>query len=163
MAGLTFTVELDDAAAATRLAEMVERMERPIEFYKNVGEYLKNVAIPRNFDNQTAPDGSPWAALSPVTIARREKKGQVPIRILRASSGMYNNLSARQDDNGVRVGTPVPQGAVMQFGAAKGAFGQNAAGRSIPWGDIPARPFLGLSIEDEVEIIRIAEEWLGLE
>ena len=35
-----------------------------------------------------------------------------------------------------------------QFGAEKGAFGATSRGTPIPWGDIPARPFLGLSADD---------------
>lgn len=177
MPGIVFTVELDDQLAASRLAEMVDRMERPIGFYRAVGEYLVEKAIPRNFSTETAPDGSPWAALSPVTNARREKAGHVPIRILQASQAMAAGINHRPTDDGVRVGTPAKQGAVMQFGAPQGSFGA-AIGRTkpsdkrpksqdyfahLPWGDIPARPFLGISAADEVEIIRIAGEWLGLE
>lgn len=162
MTGVSYTVEFDHGELAAQLSAMVERMDSPIGFYKAVGEYMTEEAIPRNFDSEAAPDGTPWARLSPVTVKRREKAGQVPIRILRASGAM-SEVNARFSDDGVRIGTAAKQGAVMQFGAAKGAFGQNAIGRPIPWGDIPARPFLGLATEDEVEIIRLAADWLELE
>lgn len=171
MSGISFTVELDEAALAAKLSDMVGRMDRPIGFYKGVGEYLKDVAIPRNFETETGPDGSPWASLRPSTIKRREKAGQTPIRILRASGTMASGINALPDNDGVRVGSPAIQAAVMQFGAAQGAFGasmgKDKLGRDhfhhMPWGDIPARPFLGLSGDDETEVIRIAEDWLAFE
>lgn len=177
MAGITFTVELDEAAVAAKLAEIVDRMERPIGFYKGVGEYLTEVAIPRNFATETSPDGVSWASLRPLTVARREAKGQTPIQILRASGAMAASINYAAGDDHVRIGSPAIQAAVMQFGAAQGSFGA-VAGRTrpsekrpksqdyfaqLPWGDIPARPFLGISADDEVEIIRIAEDWLGVE
>ena len=171
MAGITFTVEIDEAALAESLADMVDRMERPIGFYKGVGEYLTNVAIPRNFAAETSPDGTPWASLRPATFKRREKNGISSTKILDATSTMRSGINARPEADNVRVGSPAVQAAVMQFGAAQGAFGafigKDKLGRDhfhhMPWGDIPARPFLGLSTDDEAEIIRIAEDWLAVE
>lgn len=163
MAGVTFTLEIDDGGSEARLAELINRLDRPIAFYKTVGAYLTDVAIPRNFDNDSAPDGTPWAQLSPVTIARREKKGQTPIQILRATGKMRSEIVSQASDEELRVGSPAPQAAVMQFGAAAGAFGTDAGGSPIPWGTIPARPFLGLSAEDEAEILLIASDWLDLQ
>jgi phage virion morphogenesis protein len=163
MAGITFTVELDEAAVAAKLAEIVDRMERPSGFYKGVGEYLTEVAIPRNFATETSPDGVSWASLRPLTVARREAKGQTPIQILRASGAMAASINYAAGDDHVRIGSPAIQAAVMQFGAKQGAFGRDARNHPLPWGDIPARPFLGISADDEVEIIRIAEDWLGVE
>ena len=60
------------------------------------------------------------------------------------------------------------QAAVMQFGAEQGEFGafigKDSKGRDhlhhIPWGDIPARPFLGFSEEDRTSFIAQIEDWL---
>lgn len=163
MAGISWTVELNAELAARQLADLVDRMDRPIGFYKGVGEYMTDVAIPRNFANETAPDGTPWARLSPLTVARREATGQTPITILRASGVMAAGINYEAGDRNVRIGSPAIQAAVMQFGAAQGAFGRTKRGGPIPWGRIPARPFLGVSLQDEAEIIRIAEDWLSVE
>ena len=56
----------------------------------------------------------------------------------------------------------------MQFGATAGEFGahigKDKLGRdhihSIPWGNIPARPFIGLSDEDQTNIAAEIAEWL---
>ncbi|MEQ3671482.1 MAG: phage virion morphogenesis protein [Pseudophaeobacter sp.] len=60
----------------------------------------------------------------------------------------------------VEYGSNAIQSAVMQFGAAKGAFGTASNGSSIPWGNIPARPFIGISEEDETNLALELEEWL---
>ena len=49
----------------------------------------------------------------------------------------------------------------MQFGARYGAFGTISRGGSIPWGNIPARPFLGISDTDRSNIAATVEEWLA--
>ena len=33
-------------------------------------------------------------------------------------------------------------------------------GAPIPWGNIPARPYLGLSADDETEVVRILRDYL---
>jgi len=163
MAGISFTVELQQEEAQRALSDLVARMERPIGFYKNVRAYLTEVAIPRNFASQAAPDGTPWASLSAVTLARREKAGQASTSILIATGTMKASITSEATDRYVRVGTPVIQAAVMQFGAAQGAFGRTSRGGRIPWGAIPARPYLGLSPADETEILAIAADWLAAE
>ena len=40
-----------------------------------------------------------------------------------------------------------------QFGAEKGDFGSTSKKRPIPFGDIPARPFLGISEATTEEIL----------
>ena len=46
--------------------------------------------------------------------------------------------------------------AVHQYGAAKHSF----TGGKTPWGDIPARPFLGLSTDDQGFIVLAAQRYL---
>ena len=68
----------------------------------------------------------------------------------------------------VRVGSNALQAAVMQFGAVKGSTGAyfytTKTGKQVdgasPWGNIPARPYLGLSESDKTGIIDIVGEWL---
>lgn len=51
--------------------------------------------------------------------------------------------------------------ATMQFGASKGAFGRTKVNGPIPWGDIPARPYLGISAEDETNLLDELRGWLS--
>lgn len=58
-------------------------------------------------------------------------------------------------DGFVEIGSPMKYAAVQQFGASKRQFGK------APWGNIPARPFLGVSGEDRRTILDILQGYLG--
>ena len=75
------------------------------------------------------------------------------------SNRSSHNYTAKADS--VTWGTNRKQAAVMQFGAQKGAFGLSDNGSSIPWGDIPARPFIGVGQEDIDTIVELAEDHLA--
>lgn len=81
--------------------------------------------------------------------------------------------------DGVVVGTNREYAAVQQFGARMGEFGRYyqlfrqqygekdfrryagmRKGHPIPWGNIPARPFLGVSTQDKVMILDILRDYL---
>ena len=59
----------------------------------------------------------------------------------------------KQVGSGVlELGSPLKYASTFQFGAKKGQYGKRT-----PWGDIPAREFLGLSDDDQeatLDIIR---------
>ena len=55
------------------------------------------------------------------------------------------------------VGYNLIYATTHQFGAEKGAFGTTSRGGPIPWGDIPARPFLGISDDDRRDIEKLVE------
>ena len=57
-------------------------------------------------------------------------------------------------------GSPMVYAAAMQFGAAQGAFGRTRRNGPIPWGNIPARPFLGISADDETNILGALAGWI---
>ena len=59
--------------------------------------------------------------------------------------------------NSLEVGSTVEYSAVQQFGAKKGSLGPNA-----PWGNIPARPFLGISAADSGAIDRSILDYLKI-
>lgn len=48
----------------------------------------------------------------------------------------------------------------MQEGASQGEFGTSNHGGSLPWGDIPARPFIGVSADDRDVILDILRDYL---
>lgn len=95
----------------------------------------------KNFEANGRPK---WAGLSPVTIARRQESGHGIKNILRVSGKLFDAIApfSGTDFAGVGVAATVPYAAVQQFGATKGQFGQNKRGQPLPWGDIPARPYI---------------------
>ena len=71
----------------------------------------------------------------------------------RLSTEINYQASATQ----VTIGSPMEYAAVHQFGVLRGALGRTKRGSPIPWGDIPARPFLGVSEADKADILEILQ------
>jgi phage gpG-like protein len=63
--------------------------------------------------------------------------------------------------NTLLVGSTMIYSAVQQFGQKQGESGSTKRGSPIPWGDIPARPFLGISDQDRIDIIDTISDYLG--
>lgn len=168
MAGTVMIV--DDTSAMEVIEGVVSRMEDLSPAMKAIGEYVV-LKTDERFTAQVSPDGLPWAQVRPATQARK-KIG----KILTESSRLRGSIVYRAGATSVEIGTNVIYAAVHQFGAQKGAFGTVQAqvkshlrrtekgevhvkahtrGMVIPWGDIPARPFLGASEADVSEFGRI--------
>ncbi len=155
MAGATLDVQVEDSQVGAQLAELVARLGDIRTPLQDIAEYLLQSTDAR-FRQQVGPDGTPWAPLSPTTLAR--KRGS---RILRDSGTLQDTLRYQVSDNELALGTDRPYGAVHQFGQAQGKSGKTSRGSPIPWGDIPARPYLGLSSEDETEVLQIVADYLS--
>lgn len=115
---------------------------------KNMGEELLNSTLER-FDKSLAPDGSAWAPNSPVTLAR--KRGSQP---LVGETGLLSTeIDYQVSGHELVLASNKGYAAMQQFGGTRSRFGHL-------WGDIPARPFLGLSTADEQALLEIAEDYL---
>ena len=77
-------------------------------------------------------------------------------------NGLIQSIQYQVGPASVEWGSNLIYAAVQQFGASKGAFGTARNGTSIPWGTIPARPFIGVSDEDETALVDLIEDWLQL-
>jgi phage virion morphogenesis protein len=126
---------------------------------KAVGVYVRRSTLER-FRFARDPDGTPWVPLNPFYAAI--KRGSGILRGSGMSGGLMGSITMNASEGAVEVGTNKIYAGVHQFGAvikprrAKAlAFrmgGNNsplAFARSVT---IPARPFLGISAEDETEI-----------
>jgi phage gpG-like protein len=148
----TDTLDHALAAVAAAVSDMTPVMDA-------IGELLLVSAQDRMRDGEQ-PDGAPFVPRAQTTLDRYAKLGLTFGAPLNVSGDMRNTLFYEADQDSVEYGSNALQAAVMQFGAAKGAFGKTSNGPSIPWGTIPARPFIGLSDEDQDNIIAELEEWL---
>lgn len=153
MAGAMLDVSLDTSQIGNVLEELARRFGDLTTPFNDIGEYLHQSTEER-FQRKVAPDGSPWAPLSAVTLARKKGTG-----ILREKGTLQDTLRKQVTSTELAFGTDRPYGAVHQFGQKKGASG-SSKGRPIPWGDIPARPYLGLSSDDEAEVVLIIHDYL---
>lgn len=71
--------------------------------------------------------------------------------------GLMSTINYRAENDSVVIGSPMIYAAVQQFGAKRREFGR------APWGDIPARPFLGISVDDRSSILDLISEYLDPE
>jgi phage virion morphogenesis protein len=147
---------LDKLAALRRLGADL----RPV--FLEIGQHLDRSTRER-WDRAEAPDGRKWAPLQPSTLARKKKNAD---KILVLNAHLRDTLAAQATADSLKFGSNRVYAAVHQFGAQKGAFGLFSIVRTrrqvpIPWGDIPARPFLGISADDRAEILAILADHLG--
>jgi len=150
-------IQIDDAEVRAELRRLLAKLHDFTPFFNDVGEQLLNSTRER-FRSQRAPDGAPWAPLSPAYRARKPKHKDL---ILTLNGYLRGTLAKRADKDSLRIGTPMIYGAVHQFGATRGAFGRTRYGVPVPWGDIPARPFLGLSDDDRNDLLDALNEYLA--
>ena len=119
----------------------------------DIGGALVTSAKMRIEHTNIAPDGVPW----PQSFRARVKGGPT----LWDSGHLAYNIVSAASAREVEVGTNLPYAAVHQFGAtivpqAAGALSFKLAdGTHVTAGkvEIPARPYLGLSAEDEERIL----------
>lgn len=176
MAGAIIEIKADAENARGLLLDLKKRVDDPTPAMKVIGAIIRTSVV-RNFEKQGRPG---WKGLSKTTKKLRGASGPI-LRRQGFAGGLMGSVEFKADSDGVQVGTNKIYGAVHQFGAKKGSFGTimakigthsrritQAFGRmieprtvtvsehkrkmSLPWGDIPARPFLMVQDEDWNEI-----------
>ncbi len=180
MAGAILDVTMDASAVGRELEQLIERLGSLRTPLNDIAEYL-HISTDSRARRQIAPDGSPWAPLSASTLAK--KKGK---KILRESGALLDTLRHQVSDDELQFGTDRPYGAIHQDGgkiehAARsqqvyfkekgGVVGNRFVKKSksnfaqwVTHGartvEMPARPYLGLSTEDETRILEIVSDYL---
>ena len=168
-------LEINDAqvrAAFVSLGAALTDMHQPMD---EIGQTMV-LSTKTRMQAGVSPDGTPFAPRSAVTLARYaaqgKKYGPKPLWL---TGTTRQNIAHAATSDSVSWGSNAIQAAVMHFGAEQGEFGA-AIGRTkpsekrpksqdyftpIPWGRIPARPFVGLSEQDGTDITDIVTEWLA--
>jgi len=172
-----FEIKMDSSRVEQALIQLKTKMttgRRAV--MSEIGEYLQDAVIQR-FERSEGPDGQKWAANSESTIAgvlsqskgNYKKKGGLTSKgqkragnkkpLIGPTKQLKNiNYDATEDD--VEVGSSRIYSRVQQFGAKQGEFGRTKRNGPIPWGDIPARSYLGFSDDDESMILDILKNYL---
>lgn len=108
-------------------------------------------------DKGITPEGTPFVPRSQATLDGYASR-KLPVipkgGPLKLTGEMQSQIFMSFGSDYAEVGSNVAQAAMMQFGGAKSEFPNL-------WGDIPARPFIGLSEDDETTIVEIVEDWLN--
>lgn len=154
-------VELQDAEARAALERLDASLADLTPVMRDIGRYLTK-ATKQRFQAGQGPDGTAWAPKTQTTRDAQSARGDRPDPrpLIGPSRALSTTIFYIAGPDQVEVGSPAIYSAVHQFGAAAGAFGATSRGAPIPWGDIPARPFLGIAPADRDAIIDIVEEWL---
>lgn len=149
MAGAQFTVQLDDAAVQAMWRRLIEAGTNLKPLLTEIGSVLED-STKKRFSSQESPDGVAWSPLSQVTLDRK-KTG----RILYESGDLFDSIRFEAGDDFVQlIAGPTEYAATHQFGRADNRmFGG-------PLAPIPARPFLGLSEDDQAEILDAMSDYL---
>ncbi|MHA7915505.1 phage virion morphogenesis protein [Alloalcanivorax xenomutans] len=177
-------IEWDHAEASAALGTAVERLDNPAPLFQSIIEYLTRIHRAR-FRAQTAPDGTPWAPLSPAYQRRKHKNRN---RILTLRGYLSGTLRGQYDDTGLEFGTDRPYGAAHQFGAEiqraasvrelyfrrtrNGEIGNRFVKRGksnfaqlvkvkAHMIRIPARPWLGTNDDQDNHILEITQDYLA--
>lgn len=113
-----------------------------------IGEKLVE-STQQRFESGTGPDGQKWEENSPVTVDRKGRNFPLVDEGTLMESISYALIS----NDALEVGSSMEYAAMQQFGGTKSEF-------PWLWGDIPARPFLGISSDDESKILDILRDHL---
>lgn len=160
MAETGFRVEISGhQTVKSGIAATLERMEHPRELLEAIGLYQVG-STDLNFEKEQSPDGNPW----PVSIRVKLEGGKT----LTDSGHLRSTMTYEASDSEVAVGTNAIQAAMLHFGGtikAKdgGALHFSIGGQEVTVASvkIPARPILGLSPADDIEIVGLAGDWLA--
>ena len=130
---------------------MAAHTENADSCLKTIGEDLKESTIER-FKTSTAPDGTAWLLNSVLsTLIDDKKKGDKPL----IDSGiLMRTINYQIYGDTLAIGSPMEYAAMQNFGGTKSEFPKL-------WGDIPARQFLGISSEDETNILNIISDYIS--
>ena len=151
MAGSVVTIQDDELKAlSSRLKEMALKPSDRKQLLHDIGVEIETQTKER-FETKTSPDGDDWAEIAQSTkkFYRKKYGSENPGKgtLWRLSSvPMIDTVTSEVSSWSVLVGATKVYAAVHQYG----------------WRErnIPARPYLGLSNDDKVDIIGIINTFL---
>jgi len=116
MAGVTHTISVDDRELLGALDRLEGAVADPTGLNHALGAHFV-FSTQRNFETETAPDGTPWPRLSPRTADKRVGRGRRGYdHMLRLTTRLYRSINYAADAGGVEWGTNVVYGRVHQLG-----------------------------------------------
>ncbi len=144
MAGTKINIE---AEGLDEIRQALERLQRAAghltPVFRDIGEDLL-AAHDERFRRQESPEGDPWAPLSEKYRARKKRNKN---KILVLDDLLGGTLRYQATAGSLVFGTDRVYGATHQFGRDKA--------------NIAARPFLGLSSDDERRVLELIGEHLA--
>lgn len=164
-------VKFDSKAVDAALERLSKAAANPRQALLAIGEGLV-VSTKKRFETSTAPDGSRWAPNSQATYlghlgsakSNHGKSGRINSRGAAKVMGkkpligkgvLAQNINSDENGSSLWISSPMEYAAMQQFG------GMTSPRSMIPNKAIPARPFLGISSDDETMILNTVSEYLS--
>lgn len=141
-------VKIDDTQITRALQELQQAAGDLSPAFREIAEVLIE-STKQRFSDGSGPDGQPWADNAPVTVERKGRNKPL------VDGGNLQQQFAKNIIGGhtLEIFNTLEYAAMQQFGGTKAEFPHL-------WGDIPARPFMGLSGEDEDAVLTIIRDHL---
>ncbi len=169
-------IKIDDSQVIAKLRQLQTKLVNLKNPMADIGEKLVETTK-RRFAEGHGPNGEAWAANKESTIMKmlgrtkgnfkkdgsRSAKGSRRVggkKPLVGSGTLSGSIHYKAHSNELEIGSGIIYARVQHYGAGKGAFGNMRNGSPIPWGDIPARPYLGFSDEDRSIILETIDSYL---
>jgi phage virion morphogenesis protein len=162
------SIRLDDSDINAKLQAIQQKARNLEPALKIIGERMLRHTEDR-FDAQKDPEGRAWAPLRQST--REQKKNP---KILTERGHLRGSIRDQVQGNTLRVGTNRIYGAVHQLGGKaheikpknKKALawpGARHPVRKVMHPGVPARPFLGIGLEDKKDILEVLDDYLEVQ
>ncbi len=152
---------IDDRAVVRAFDQLTRLMPNTRPVMAAIGTHLV-ASTHMRFVTQKDPEGQPWHILNPDYA-----EGKRNTRILTESGRLRDSINSRPGNDHVLVGTNVIYAAPHQFGAV--IVPKSASHLFFRMGGnlivankvtLPARPFLGISSDDQTAIAEIVFEFV---
>jgi len=150
-----------DAEIQHNSPEIIEALNKVLQSGQDLEPAMRGIAgvmadaSEEAFEQEKAPDGSPWGDLSDETTKPlRKATGHWPGQILQVTGDLAASVHTEYGSDYAAIGSNKAYAAMMHFG------GITSPESMIPGKEIPERQFLGLGPQDEDEIIRILHDFL---
>ena len=159
----TLTILVDDTQVQRWFGELLRRGQDMTGLMADVGEYLLESTWGR-FDAGVGPDGVAWAPL-------KDGSGRTPLNL---TGRMRDDISPSSGADWVELTAHAKQARWHQEGTDPYEI-RPKNGKALAWPGgpgprakvnhpgLPARPFMGISDEDDRKIAELAIAWLELE
>ncbi|MCP4105483.1 MAG: hypothetical protein GY749_08095 [Desulfobacteraceae bacterium] len=166
--------------------EMLNALSERMEDMSPVMADVSDIVYHSVTDNFLAGGRPRWKGLRPGTIQSRERDGYWPGSTLVCTGDLKNSVLPFFGRDYAGAGTAKKSAKTHQFGAKKGAYGKfdvtqqvkehirrSRSGKesrvrqhqrtrkiSVPWGNVPKRPFFSFSDNDMERVEDVIEEWM---
>lgn len=143
MSGVATQIEIEGLVNVGQALGRLSRLDL-VALADVASEFLVNSTQARLQEEKASPEGEPWAPWSPAYAKTRVPGVQ---SLLISKDELRDSIANYADGPTVRIGSNLVYAAFHQFGSDDG--------------DIPARPYLGVSEADRIEIEQMALDLFG--